>query len=102
MFDDVNVSNITPLTFPINPHLMVQGLISEGTKRWDEAAIRSNLCHDDVAKVLQTPLLDSIKENLFCWLDTRCMFIVKSIYKLAINNLIYCSSLNVIGDWSLV
>jgi hypothetical protein len=37
---------------------------------WDEAAMHCNLCHEDAEKVLQIPMLVSIKEDsLFWWLD---------------------------------
>jgi len=52
---------------------MVQGLICEGTKRWDEVAIRSNLCHEDVAKVLQIYVRVQSKKIYFRgWMQEVC------------------------------
>ena len=44
---------------------MVHDIIYEDTKSWDETTMRSNLCHEDAEKVLQIPLLDSIKQDSF-------------------------------------
>jgi len=71
---------------------MVHDIIYEDTKSWDETAMRGNLCHEDAVKLLQIPLLDSIKkDSLFWWVDARGMFVVKLAYELAINNLINSS-----------
>jgi len=49
----------------MNQYLMVHDIIYEDTKSWDETTMRSNLCHEDAEKVLQIPLLDSIKQDSF-------------------------------------
>jgi hypothetical protein len=62
----------------------VSELINPITSRWDEQLIRGIFHEDDAAVILGIPLAANRKDSIAWHFDKKCLFSVKSVYKISV------------------
>ncbi|GAU48097.1 hypothetical protein TSUD_238360 [Trifolium subterraneum] len=81
--------------------LSVRDLLHENYKAWNIAKVRNLFSKDVAEKILETPLVSSVREDKVVWEEERngC-YSVKSGYKLAMHYLIGSDKYHVVGNWN--
>ncbi|GAU35928.1 hypothetical protein TSUD_69610 [Trifolium subterraneum] len=81
--------------------LSVRDLLHENYKAWNIAKVRNLFSKDVAEKILETPLVSSVREDKVVWEEERdgC-YSVKSGYKLAMCYIIGSDKHHVVGNWN--
>ncbi|GAU50754.1 hypothetical protein TSUD_272690 [Trifolium subterraneum] len=81
--------------------LSVRDLLHENYKAWNIAKVRNLFSRDATKRILETPLVSSIREDKVVWEEERneC-YSVKSGYKLAMRYIIGSDKHHVAGNWN--
>ncbi|GAU47896.1 hypothetical protein TSUD_25110 [Trifolium subterraneum] len=81
--------------------LSVRDLLHENYKTWNIAKVRNLFSKDVAEKILETPLVSSVREDKVVWEEERndC-YSVKSGYKLAMRFIIGSDKYHVVGNWN--
>ncbi|GAU33334.1 hypothetical protein TSUD_165990 [Trifolium subterraneum] len=81
--------------------LSVRELLHDNYKAWNIAKVRNLFSRDVAEKILETPLVSSIREDKVVWDEERneC-YSVKSGYKVAMRYLIGSDKYHVMGNWN--
>ncbi|GAU47759.1 hypothetical protein TSUD_387180 [Trifolium subterraneum] len=81
--------------------LSVRDLLHENYKAWNIVKVRNLFSKDVAEKILETPLVSSVREDKVVWEEERnkC-YLVKSGYKLAIRYIIGSDKYHVVGNWN--
>ncbi|GAU36566.1 hypothetical protein TSUD_277720 [Trifolium subterraneum] len=81
--------------------LSVRELLHENYKAWNIAKVRNLFSKDAIEKILETPLVSSVREDKVVWEEERdeC-YSVKSGYKLAMRYIIGNDKYHVVGNWN--
>ncbi|GAU41787.1 hypothetical protein TSUD_137160 [Trifolium subterraneum] len=81
--------------------LSVRDLLHENYKAWNIAKVRNLFSKDAAEKILETPLVSSVREDKVVWEEerNRC-YSVKSWYKLAMRYIIGSDKYHVVGNWN--
>ncbi|GAU30401.1 hypothetical protein TSUD_364470 [Trifolium subterraneum] len=81
--------------------LSVRYLLHENYKAWNIVKVRNLFSKDVAEKILETPLVSSIREDKVVWEEERngC-YSVKSGYQLAMRNIICSDKYHVMGNWN--
>ncbi|GAU43245.1 hypothetical protein TSUD_241360 [Trifolium subterraneum] len=91
-----------PLPQPAGVYqLSVRDLLHEDYKAWNIAKVRNLFSNDVAEKILETPLVRSVREDKVVWEEERngC-YSVKSGYKLAMRYIIGSDKYHVVGNWN--
>ncbi|GAU19619.1 hypothetical protein TSUD_383140, partial [Trifolium subterraneum] len=91
-----------PLPQPAGVYqLSVRDLLHENYKAWNIVKVRNLFSRDVSEKILETPLVSSVREDKVVWEEERngC-YSVKSGYKLAMRYLIGSDKYHVMGNWN--
>ncbi|GAU12587.1 hypothetical protein TSUD_131970 [Trifolium subterraneum] len=81
--------------------LSVRELLDENYKAWNIVKVRNLFSRDVAEKILETPLVRSVREDKVVWEEERneC-YSMKSGYKLAMRYLIGSDKYHVMGNWN--
>ncbi|GAU11220.1 hypothetical protein TSUD_342100 [Trifolium subterraneum] len=81
--------------------LSVRDLLHDNYKAWNIAKVRNLFSKDVAEKILETPLVSSVREDKVVWEEERngC-YSVKSGYKLAMRYIIGSDKYHVVGNWN--
>ncbi|GAU51576.1 hypothetical protein TSUD_414250 [Trifolium subterraneum] len=81
--------------------LSVRDLLHDNYKAWNIVMVRNLFSRDVAEKILETPLVSSVREDKVVWDEERngC-YSVKSGYKLAMRYLIGSDKYHVMGNWN--
>ncbi|GAU36186.1 hypothetical protein TSUD_274640 [Trifolium subterraneum] len=81
--------------------LSVRDLLHEKYKAWNIVKVRNLFSKDVAEKILETPLVSSVREDKVVWEEERngC-YSVKSGYKLAMRYIIGSDKYHVMGNWN--
>ncbi|GAU49866.1 hypothetical protein TSUD_366220 [Trifolium subterraneum] len=81
--------------------LSVRDLLHDNYKAWNIVKVRNLFSRDVAEKILETPLVSSVREDKVVWDEERneC-YSVKSGYKLAMRYLIGSDKYHVMGNWN--
>ncbi|GAU29262.1 hypothetical protein TSUD_392120 [Trifolium subterraneum] len=81
--------------------LYVRDLLHENYKAWNIVKVRNLFSKDVAEKILETPLVSSVREDKVVWEEQRngC-YSVKSGYKLAMLYIIGSDKYHVMGNWN--
>ncbi|GAU17164.1 hypothetical protein TSUD_177940 [Trifolium subterraneum] len=81
--------------------LSVRDLLHENYKAWNIANVRNLFSGDVAERILETPLVNSVREDKVVWEEERneC-YSVKSGYKLAMRYIIGSDKYHVAGNWN--
>ncbi|GAU26994.1 hypothetical protein TSUD_290460 [Trifolium subterraneum] len=81
--------------------LSVRDLLHESYKAWNIVKVRNLFSKDAAEKILETPLVSSVREDKVVWEEERngC-YSVKSGYKLAMRYIIGSDKYHVMGNWN--
>ncbi|GAU46064.1 hypothetical protein TSUD_401430 [Trifolium subterraneum] len=81
--------------------LSVRDLLLENYKAWNIAKVRNLFSGDVAERILETPLVNSVREDKVVWEEERngCCS-VKSSYKLAMRYIIGSDKYHVAGNWN--
>ncbi|GAU43244.1 hypothetical protein TSUD_241350 [Trifolium subterraneum] len=81
--------------------LSVRDLLHENYKAWNIGMVRNLFSKDVAEKILETPLVSSVREDKVVWEEERneC-YSVKSGYKLAMRYIIGSDKYHVMGNWN--
>ncbi|GAU37962.1 hypothetical protein TSUD_269770 [Trifolium subterraneum] len=81
--------------------LSVRDLLHENYKAWNIAKVRNLFSGDVAERILETPLVNSVREDKVVWEEERngC-YLVKSGYKLAMRYIIGSDKYHVVGNWN--
>ncbi|GAU38783.1 hypothetical protein TSUD_163580 [Trifolium subterraneum] len=81
--------------------LSVRDLLHDNYKEWNIVKVRNLFSRDVAEKILETPLVSSVREDKVVWEEERngC-YSVKSGYKLAMCYLIGSDKYHVMGNWN--
>ncbi|GAU45740.1 hypothetical protein TSUD_77650 [Trifolium subterraneum] len=81
--------------------LSVRDLLHDNYKAWNIVKVRNLFSRDVAKKILETPLVSSVREDKVVWDEERngC-YSVKSGYKLAMRYLIGSDKYHVMGNWN--
>ncbi|GAU26741.1 hypothetical protein TSUD_317390 [Trifolium subterraneum] len=81
--------------------LSVKDLLHDNYKAWNIVKVRNLFSRDVAEKILETPLVSSVREDKVVWDEERngC-YSVKSGYKLAMRYLIGSDKYHVMGNWN--
>ncbi|GAU36575.1 hypothetical protein TSUD_362450 [Trifolium subterraneum] len=81
--------------------LFVRDLLHENYKAWNIAKVRNMFSGDVAERILETPLVHSVREDKVVWEEERngC-YSVKSGYKLAMRYIIGSDKYHVAGNWN--
>ncbi|GAU46665.1 hypothetical protein TSUD_184530 [Trifolium subterraneum] len=81
--------------------LSVRDLLHDNYKAWNIVKVRNLFSRDVAEKILETPLVSSVREDKVVWDEERngC-YSVKSGYKLAMRYLIGSDKYHVMGSWN--
>ncbi|GAU26476.1 hypothetical protein TSUD_294450 [Trifolium subterraneum] len=81
--------------------LSVRDLLHENYKAWNIAKVRNLFSGDVAERILETPLVNSVREDKVVWEEERngC-YSVKSGYKLAMRYIIGSDKYHVAGNWN--
>ncbi|GAU22577.1 hypothetical protein TSUD_93450 [Trifolium subterraneum] len=81
--------------------LSVRDLLHDNYKAWNIVKVRNLFSRDVAEKILETPLVSSVREDKVVWDEERngC-YSVKSGYKLAMRYLIGSDKFHVMGNWN--
>ncbi|GAU41378.1 hypothetical protein TSUD_398150 [Trifolium subterraneum] len=81
--------------------LSVRDLLHENYKAWNIVKVRNLFSRDVAEKILETPLVSSIREDKVVWEEEiNGCYSVKSGYKLAMRYLIGSDKYHVMGNWN--
>ncbi|GAU31848.1 hypothetical protein TSUD_114590 [Trifolium subterraneum] len=81
--------------------LSVRDLLHENYKAWNMVKVRNLFSKDVAEKILETPLVSSVREDKVVWEEERngC-YSVKFGYKLAMRYIIGSDKYHVVGNWN--
>ncbi|GAU25758.1 hypothetical protein TSUD_222150 [Trifolium subterraneum] len=81
--------------------LSVRDLLHDNYKAWNIAKVRHLFSGDATKRILETPLVSSVREDKVVWEEERngC-YSVKSGYKLAMRYIIGSDKYHVVGNWN--
>ncbi|GAU21365.1 hypothetical protein TSUD_189520 [Trifolium subterraneum] len=81
--------------------LSVRDLLHDNYKAWNIVKVRNLFSRDVAEKILETPLVSSVREDKVVWDEERngC-YSVKSGYKLVMRYLIGSDKYHVLGNWN--
>ncbi|GAU48815.1 hypothetical protein TSUD_99870 [Trifolium subterraneum] len=81
--------------------LSVRDLLHENYKAWNIAKVRNLFSGDAAERILETPLVNSVREDKVVWEEERngC-YSVKSGYKLAMRYIIGSDKYHLAGNWN--
>ncbi|GAU30882.1 hypothetical protein TSUD_15680 [Trifolium subterraneum] len=81
--------------------LSVRDLLHENYKAWNIAKVRNLFSRDAAKRILETPLVSSVREDKVVWEEERngC-YSVKSGYKIAMRYIIGSDKYHVAGNWN--
>ncbi|GAU10838.1 hypothetical protein TSUD_425970, partial [Trifolium subterraneum] len=81
--------------------LSVRDLLHENYKAWNIAKVRNLFTGDVAERILETPLVHSVREDKVLWEEEKngC-YSVKSGYKLAMRYIIGSDKYHVAGNWN--
>lgn len=78
-------------------------LMEVGRKAWNVPVVTSYMSPDSIPLVLNSPLLDAIKDDRILWsYDRKGHYRVKSAYRLCMDKVLDVSYLKVEGNWALL
>ncbi|GAU22005.1 hypothetical protein TSUD_111440, partial [Trifolium subterraneum] len=81
--------------------LSVRDLLHENYKAWNIVKVRNLFSKDVAEKILETPLVSSVREDKVVWEEERnWCYSVKSGYKLAMRYIIGSDKYHVMGNWN--
>jgi len=81
--------------------LFVCDLMIAGEHRWDATKLDSLFLAETMAFILDTTMFDSVLNYKIMWMkEQHGMYIVKSVYRLAMTELLHTQRFHVEGEWS--